>query len=81
MREQLRFACLPEVAFLFSTVPGIYEWLDSVECLARNGGEFLRGSSKLCQGAVPAVAATMWVGLDRVCARVTLPLSGAGRGL
>ncbi len=38
----------------------------------------MRGSSKLCQGARPR-SGDLSVGLDRVCARATLPLSGAGR--
>src|ERR1700728_2821325 len=39
---------------------------------------FLRGSSKLCQGVRPH-SGDLPVGLDRVCARATLPLSGTGR--
>src|SRR5271165_3916320 len=35
---------------------------------------FWRGSSKLCQGACPRQRRP-FVGLDRVCARATLPLS------
>ena len=42
-------------------------------------GRFWRGSSKLCQGACPRWRRPS-VGLDRVCARAPLSLSGAGRG-
>ena len=38
-------------------------------------GRFWRGSSKPCQGACPR-SGDLQVGLDRVCARATLPLSG-----
>src|SRR5215831_15078955 len=41
---------------------------------------FLRWSSKLCQGACPQSRRPS-VGLDRLCARATLPLSGEGRFL
>lgn len=41
-------------------------------------GNVLRGSSKPCQGACPR-SGDLQVDLDRVCARATLPLSGAGR--
>jgi len=39
---------------------------------------FWRWSSKFCQGAFPR-SGDLQVGLDRVCACATLPLSGAGR--
>ena len=61
---------------------GMLSRLESVgvpfNCLSRNGGKILRGSSKLCQGACPRQRRPS-VGLDRVCARATLPLSGADR--
>ena len=41
---------------------------------------FWRGSSKPCQGACPR-SGDLQVDLDRVCARATLQLSGAGRVL
>jgi len=40
--------------------------------------EIVARASKLCQGACPQKRRPS-VGLDRVCARATLPLSGAGR--
>ena len=40
---------------------------------------FWRGVEQTLSRRAPAIAAT-FVGLDRVCARATLPLSGAGRG-
>ena len=45
---------------------------------ARNGGEILARVEQTLSRRAPAIAAT-FVGLDRVCARATLPLSGAGR--
>jgi len=63
---------------ILSTLPRL-DWpglaRDPIDCLPRMAEGFWRGSSKLCQGACPRQRRPS-VGLDRVCARATLPLSG-----
>ena len=54
--------------------------LECFSCLPGMEARFWRGLANSVK-ARARVAATFQVGLDRVCARATLPLSGAGRVL